>query len=238
MEALDVKATLFEQFTRVTKALGSGNRLRLLDLLAQTERSVESLATLTAMSVANTSRHLQQLRRAGLVASRKEGAYVYYRISGNGVVRLLQAIGEVAEHNLAEVSQLIAQYLESRDQLEPVPQRELLARVRKGLVTVIDVRPAEEFAAGHIPGALNVPLAELDTWSQRAPHDREIVAYCRGPYCVFAYEAVVRLRRKGFDARRLADGFPQWRSAGLPVESGRAPRRRSAARRAFNRVLE
>jgi len=217
---MDFKPRLFEHFTRITKALGSGNRLRMLELLAQGERSVEKLASLTAMSVANTSRHLQQLRRAGLVRSRKEGLYVYYEISGGGVVRLLQALGEVAENNLAEVSHLIGQFLSARDDLEPVPQRELLERVRKGLVTVIDVRPAEEFAAGHIPGAINVPLSALGAWALAAPRGQEVVAYCRGPYCVMAFEAVAQLRSKGLRAQRLADGFPEWKSAGLPVEVG------------------
>jgi rhodanese-related sulfurtransferase/DNA-binding transcriptional ArsR family regulator len=217
---MDFKPRLLEHFTRITKALGSGNRLRMLELLAQRERSVENLAGLTAMSVANTSRHLQQLRQAGLVRSRKEGLYVYYEISGGGVVRLLQALGEVAENNLAEVAQLIGQFLTARDDLEPVPHRELLQRVRKGLVTVIDVRPPEEFAAGHIPGAINVPLSRLGAWARRVPRTREIVAYCRGPYCVMAFEAVAQLRSKGLRAQRMADGFPEWKSAGLPVELG------------------
>ena len=216
---MDFKPLLFEHFTRITKALGSANRLRMLELLAQGERSVEKLATLTAMSVANTSRHLQQLRAAGLVQSRKEGLYVYYRVSGGGVVRLLQALGEVAEHNLAEVALLVAQYLTARDALEPIAQCELLRRVRAGLATVIDVRPSDEFAAGHIAGAVNVPIDELAEWARGAPHDREIVAYCRGPYCVMSFDAVARLRRIGLPARRLADGFPQWQSAGYPVEA-------------------
>jgi len=217
---MDFKPRLLEHFTRITKALGSGNRLRMLELLAQSERSVENLASLTAMSVANTSRNLQQLRRAGLVKSRKEGLYVYYEISGGGVVRLLQALGEVAENNLAEVSQLIAQFLTARDELEPVRHRELVQRARKGLITVIDVRPPEEFAAGHVPGAINVPLTGLGAWARGAPRGKEIVAYCRGPYCVMAFEAVAQLRGKGLRARRLADGFPEWKSAGLPVEVG------------------
>lgn len=215
---MDFKPLLFEHFTRITKALGSGNRLRMLELLAQGERSVERLAALTAMSVANTSRHLQQLRAAGLVHSRKEGLYVYYRVSGGGVVRLLQALGEVAQHNLAEVSLLVAQFLTARDALEPIPQHELLERVRAGLVTVIDVRPSDEFAAGHIAGAVNVPVEALAEWARRAPRDHEIVAYCRGPYCVLSFDAVAQLRRIGLPARRLADGFPEWKSAGYPVD--------------------
>jgi rhodanese-related sulfurtransferase/DNA-binding transcriptional ArsR family regulator len=216
---MEFKPRLFEQFSRIAKALSSGNRLQLLELVAQGERTVENLANLTGMSVANTSRHLQQLRLAGLVRSRKDGLYVHYQIAGGGVVRLLHALGEVAEHNLAEVSQLITEFLSARDMLEPVPHQELVQRARKGLVTVIDVRPREEFAAGHIPGALNVPLAELDRWARGMPKARQIVAYCRGPYCLMAFEAVAQLRRKGHKARRLADGFPEWKSAGLPIET-------------------
>jgi len=216
---MEFKPRLLEQFSRITKALSSANRLQLLELLAQSERSVETLATLTGMTVANTSRHLQKLRIAGLVRSRKDGLYVYYQISGGGVVRLLHALGEVAENNLAEVSQLVSEFLTARDSLEPVPHQELLQRARKGLVTVIDLRPPEEFAAGHIPGAINVPLAELERWARGVPKSKQIVAYCRGPYCLMAFEAVAQLRRKGYKARRLADGFPEWKSAGLPLES-------------------
>jgi rhodanese-related sulfurtransferase len=172
------------------------------------------------MSVANTSRHLQQLRQAGLVHARKDGLYVYYQVAGGGVVRLLGAIGEVAENNLAEVSKLISEFLTARDALEPVPHAELLQRARKGLVTVIDVRPPEEFAAGHIPGALNVPLESIGKWARGAPKRGEIIAYCRGPYCLMAFEAVAQLRGKGLKARRLDDGYPEWKSAGLPVETG------------------
>lgn len=217
--SMDFKPRLFDQLSRITKALSSGNRLHLLELLAQSERSVESLTNLTGMSVANTSRHLQQLRAVGLVQSRKEGLYVYYRVSGSGVVRLLHALGEVAEHNLAEVSQLIGEFLTARDSLEPVPHAELMQRARKGLVTVIDVRPPEEFAAGHIPGAINVPLAQIEHWARSAPKSKQIVAYCRGPYCLMAFEAVAQLRRKGLKAKRLTDGFPEWKSAGLPVDT-------------------
>jgi rhodanese-related sulfurtransferase/DNA-binding transcriptional ArsR family regulator len=218
--SIDFKQRLLEQFSRITKALSSGNRLHLLELLAQGERSVETLASLAGMSVANTSRHLQQLRQAGLVRSRKDGLYVRYQIAGGGVVRLLHALGEVAQNNLAEVSQLIDEFLTARDALEPVAHQELMQRARKGLVTVIDVRPPEEFAAGHIAGALNVPLGDLVKWVRRAPKGKEIIAYCRGPYCLMAFEAVALLRDKGLKARRLNDGYPEWRSAGLPIETG------------------
>lgn len=214
------KHDLFSEFARVGKALGSGNRLELLEFLAQGERSVEALARVAGLTTANTSAHLQQLRRAGLVTVRKEGQLVYYRLTGDDVITLLECLRRVAENHLAEVSRLIDTYLTVKDSLEPLPARELLGRAREGLVTVIDVRPAEEYAAGHLPGALNIPLVELEKRLADLPHDTEVVAYCRGPYCVLAYEAVARLREKGFAARRLEDGFPEWRQAGLPVDHG------------------
>jgi rhodanese-related sulfurtransferase len=162
---------------------------------------------------------LQQLRQAGLVSTRKEGQYVYYRLAGDGVVRLLDLLREVAGQHLAEVERLVKSYLTVQDGLEPLPAAELLERVRRGLVTVLDVRPPEEYAAGHLPGALNVPLAALEECLGACSPGQEIVAYCRGPYCVLAYEAVARLRKKGFKARRLEKGYPEWKSAGLPVEA-------------------
>ncbi|MCW9059529.1 MAG: metalloregulator ArsR/SmtB family transcription factor [Gammaproteobacteria bacterium] len=212
------KQDLFAQFARVGKALGNANRLELLEYLAQGERSVESLARVSGLSIANTSQHLQQLRQAGLVSNRKEGQHVYYRLSGEDVVHLLECLRRFAETHVAEVDRLIDAYLTVKDGLEPLPASELLDRARDGLVTVIDVRPPEEFAAGHVPGALNIPLSELERHLADLPTDREVVAYCRGPYCVLAYEAVDRLRKKGFQARRLQDGFPEWKGAGLPVE--------------------
>ncbi len=214
------KHELFSEFARVGKALSSGNRLELLEFLAQSERSVEALARVAGLTTANTSAHLQQLRRAGLVTVRKEGQSVYYRLTGDDVVTLLECLRRVAETHLAEVSRLVSTYLTVKDSLEPVPARELLGRAREGLVTVIDVRPAEEYAAGHVPGALSIPLAELEKHFADLPHDTEIVAYCRGPYCVLAYEAVARLRARGFTAYRLQDGFPEWRQAGLSVDRG------------------
>jgi len=190
----------------------------MLEFLAQAERSVEVLARMTGLSVANASQHLQQLRQAGLVEARKEGLYVHYRLAGDGVVRLLAALRAVGQERLAEVDRLVKLYLDSRDGLEPVPATELLQRARKGLVTVLDVRPAEEFAAGHIRGAINVPVAELRKRLNEIPRGQEVVAYCRGPYCLMAFEAVAELRRRGRKARRLEDGFPEWRSAGLPVD--------------------
>lgn len=214
------KQELFSEFARVGKALSNGNRLELLEFLAQGERSVEALARVASLTTANTSAHLQQLRRAGLVTVRKAGQSVYYRLAGDDVAMLTDCLRRVAETHLAEVSRLVNTYLTVKDSLEPLPAKELLGRAREGLVTVIDVRPAEEYAAGHVPGALNIPLAELEKHLADLPHDTEVVAYCRGPYCVLAYEAVARLREKGFAARRLEDGFPEWKQAGLPVGRG------------------
>jgi rhodanese-related sulfurtransferase/DNA-binding transcriptional ArsR family regulator len=216
----EFKHELFEQFARVGKALSSGPRLELLEYLAQGERSVEALAVVSGFTVANTSRHLQQLRQSGLVVPRKQGQQVFYRLAGQDVVTLLNTLREVAERRVAEVDRLVASYLTVKDTLEPVPAEELLDRARRGLVTVLDVRPAEEYAAGHLPGAVNVPLAELERCLGDCDPAREVVAYCRGPWCVLAYEAVARLREKGLKARRLEGGLPEWRQAGLPVEEG------------------
>jgi len=213
------KSDLFDQFARIGKALSSGKRLQMLEYLAQGERSVDVLSRMTGLSVANASQHLQQLRQAGLASARKEGLYVYYRLSGDSIVRLLAAMHTVGEEHLAEVDKLVKLYFDSKDALEPVPARELLRRAKTGEVTVLDVRPPEEYAAGHIRGAINVPLTELTRRLHEIPSGREVVAYCRGPYCLLAYEAVLQLRKKGRKARRLEDGFPEWRSAGLPVDT-------------------
>jgi rhodanese-related sulfurtransferase/DNA-binding HxlR family transcriptional regulator len=215
------KHELFEQFARVGKALSSGPRLELLEYLAQGERSVDALAAVSGLSVANTSRHLQQLRQVGLVSPRKQGQQVFYRLAGEDVVTLLNTLRQVAERHVAEVDRLVASYLTVKDGLEPVPAEELLDRARQGLVTVLDVRPPEEYAAGHLPGAVNVPLAELERCLGGCDPEKEVVAYCRGPWCVLAYDAVARLREKGFKARRLEGGLPEWQQAGLPVERDR-----------------
>ena len=218
MSSGNFKHDLFTQFAVVGKALSNGNRLELLEFLAQGERSVENLATVSGLTVANTSRHLQQLRQAGLIHSRKEGLKVFYRLSGEDVIELLDALRNVAERHLADVEKLVNTFLTVKDSLEPIPRDELLARVHDDLVTVIDVRPTEEFAAGHLPGATNIPLSELEKHLDRLDPKQEIVAYCRGPHCVLAFDAVARLREKGFKARRLQDGYPEWKTAGLPVE--------------------
>ena len=218
MSEPNLKGDLFEQFARIGKALSSGKRLEMLEFLAQGERSVEQLARMTALSVANTSQHLQQLRQVGLVTARKEGLYVYYRVAGDGIVRLLATLRAVGEEHVADVDRLVKLFRDSKDNLEPVPAKELWQRVKQGLVTVLDVRPPEEYAQGHIRGALNVPVAELKKRLHQIPAGQEVVAYCRGPYCLLAYKAVQVLRRKGIKARRLEDGYPEWKSAGLPVD--------------------
>ncbi len=212
------KQDLFNQFARIGKALGNGNRLELLEFIAQGERSVDELARVSGLTVANTSRHLQQLRQTGLVTSRKEGLKVHYKLSGNDVIELLDALRGVAERHLADVDRLVNSYLTVKDDLEPVPREELLDRVRQGLVTVLDVRPPEEYAAGHVPGAENVPLNKLEQYLEQLQPGQEVVAYCRGPHCVLAFDAVSKLREKGLKARRMEDGFPEWEVAGLPVE--------------------
>jgi len=216
----DFKKELFAQLARVAKGLANGNRLELLEFLSQAERSVDDLSRLTGMSVANTSQHLQQLRQAGLVVGRKEGQKVFYRLTGKDVERLCAALREVAERHLSEVRSLVSRFLEVKDQLEPVPPEELLRRMEEGVVTVIDVRPPEEYAAGHLPGAINMPLSELDRRIEELDANREVVAYCRGPHCVLAFDAVALLRERGLMASRMAGGLPEWRQAGLPVQGG------------------
>lgn len=215
-----VKATLHKGFAEVAKAAAHPHRLALLEQLAQGERNVDALADKVGLAIANASQHLQSMRRAGLVAARREGKFTLYRLSDNSVLDLLDAIGRVAERNVAEVQQVVSGYFNARDAMEPVSRGELRERLRAGTVTVVDVRPAEEFALGHVPGAINIPTAELKRRLAELPRNKEVIAYCRGPYCVFAFEAVAALRAAGYKARRLEDGLPQWRAAGLKTGSG------------------
>ena len=211
------KDQLYDQFARIGKALASAHRLEILDLLAQGERSVEDVARETGMSVANASQHLQTLRAAQLVTARRDGIHAFYRLADGQVFRLWQAVRDVGAVRLAEIDRLAIAFLGDRSTLEPVEAAELLERLRQGDVVLLDVRPEEEYRAGHLPGARSVPLATLDAQASQLPRDREIVAYCRGPYCLFSDEAVALLRARGYAARRLAIGFPDWRAAGLPV---------------------
>ena len=212
------KQALFEQLALIARALGSAARLELLDFLAQGERNVEELAQVAGLSVANTSKHLQQLKAAGLVEAHRDGKHIRYQLSDDRALDAIRDLRILAEAHLDQVGELVSSYLRSRDALEPVPASELLDRARDGLVTVIDVRPPREYEQAHIAGALNIPLDKLTQQLKQLPRDREVVAYCRGPWCVLSYEAVARLRKAGIEARRLEDGLPEWRQAGLPVE--------------------
>jgi len=218
MKHREFKDRLYGELGRIAKAMDSPGRLELIDLLAQGERSVEDLAGEAALSIANTSRHLQILRVARLVETRKDGLRVYYRLAEPEVHDVARAVHRLADRRLAEVDRLVTSYLGSRDDLEPIAQEELRRRIRSRSVTVVDVRPEREFRAGHIAGAVSIPVNDLSGRFGELPARKEVVAYCRGPYCVMAYEAVQRLRAHGRRARRLADGFPEWRAAGRPVE--------------------
>jgi rhodanese-related sulfurtransferase len=212
------KTALFDEFARAAKALASGRRIELLDVLANGERTVEALAGEVGLTVANTSQHLQILRQAGLVSSRREGTSIHYRLAAPEVFELWRTLRTLAASRLAEVERLTAAYLGSRDELQPVTREELTRRLQDGdNLVVLDVRPAAEYAASHLPGAVSIPVAELRRRLAELPVDREIVAYCRGPYCAFAHEAVSVLRDEGFAARRLEDGLPEWQAAGLAV---------------------
>jgi rhodanese-related sulfurtransferase len=212
------KTALFDEFARVGKALASGRRIELLDVLANGERTVDALAGEVGLSVANTSQHLQVLRQAGLVTGRRQGTWIFYRLAAPEVFQLWQALRTLAASRLAEVERLAAAYLGARDELEPVTRQELARRLADGGdLVVLDVRPAAEHAAGHLPGAVSIPVDELQRRLAELPADREIVAYCRGPYCAFAHDALALLRQEGFSARRLEDGLPEWQAAGLAV---------------------
>ena len=214
------KTAIYEQFARIGKAIANPSRLELLDLLCQGPRTVEALAKEAELGLANTSQHLKALREARLVEAEKAGLYVTYRLADDEVCQFFRSLRSLAETRLAEVGEITRRFLEARQGLQPVDREQLLAKVRDGAVTVLDVRPAEEFRAGHLPGALSIPLKELERRLADLPHDREIVAYCRGPYCVLAVEAVEFLRARGFAAFRLEEGVTDWQTKGLPVAVG------------------
>src|SRR5438105_3760934 len=220
MSSHSPKQALFMHFAAIAKTLGHAHRLELLEQLGQGERSVEILADKARLSVANASQHLQQLRRAGIVTTRRDGKFVYYRLADDAILDLMAALGRIAERNVAEVQQVMRRYFRDRDSLEPISRQELRKRLRSGTVTVLDVRPEDEFALGHLPSATNIPLKALEARLSELDPSQEIIAYCRGPYCVLSYEAVAALRTRGFQVRRLQDGFPQWRAAGLPIAGG------------------
>jgi rhodanese-related sulfurtransferase/DNA-binding transcriptional ArsR family regulator len=218
-----IKDALNDQFARIGKALASPRRIELLDLLGQGERGVEALAGAAAMTVTLTSAHLQVLRQARLVETRREGVRVFYRLAGDDVQRLLAGLREVGRDRLAEIDQMVKAYLEEPDQLQPISREDLRRRAASGEVIVLDLRPREEYLAGHIPGARSIPLDDLEAQLSLLPRDAEIAAYCRGPYCVLAPRGVAILRAHGFRARRIEDGFPEWRLAGLPIAVGSGP---------------
>jgi rhodanese-related sulfurtransferase/DNA-binding transcriptional ArsR family regulator len=218
MSSLGPKQRVFVGLAEIAQALGHAHRLELLEHLGQGERSVEDLAARAGLTLANTSRHLQLLRRAALVEGRRDGKRIYYRLAGEeAVVGLLLALSRVGERNSAEIARVMASYFRARDEFEPVSRGELLDRLRLGTATVLDVRPEDEFANGHLPDALNIPLSQLERRLAELPADQEIVAYCRGPWCVLSFEAVALLRQRGYRVRRLEDGFPEWKVAGLPI---------------------
>ncbi|MEY9626383.1 ArsR/SmtB family transcription factor [Sinorhizobium fredii] len=215
------KVQIYEKLAELAKVLGSAHRLELIEYVSQGERSVERLAELTGLTVANTSQHLQLLRRGGYVRSRRDGKRVLYSLGEGPVLELLASLHCYAERNSAEVRAIVGDYFGKLDQFEPVSREELLQRLDDGDVTLLDVRPEDEFSLGHLPGALNVPLGKLEQRLAELPTDHEIVAYCRGPYCVLSFEAVAALRAKGYRVRRLEDGFPEWKAAGYAVEASR-----------------
>ncbi len=220
MSSTGPKQAIYANLAEVAQALGHSHRLELLEHIAQGMRSVEELSARAHLTFANTSRHLQILRRARLVETERRGKHVLYRLAGESeVVALTKALGRVGEKNMAEIGRVVTDYFQARDALEPVSRDDLVARLHDDLVTVLDVRPEDEFALGHLPKALNIPLAELERRLGELPRSREVIAYCRGPYCVLSFEAVAALRARGYRVRRLEDGYPEWKAAGLPVES-------------------
>ena len=222
MSSANPKAALFAEFAAVAKALGHPQRLEILEMLAQGERSVDALASRLELPIANVSQHLRLMRQAGLLTSRRSGKHIHYSLSDPSVLALTGTLQRVAERNLSQVREVLGGYFRERDAMEAVSRRELSRRLKDDTVTVLDVRPPDEFAAGHLPNAVNIPLKTLKRRLREIPKGREIIAYCRGPYCVLAFEAVSLLRKQGYTARRLEDGYPEWQNAGLPVLQGEA----------------
>ena len=218
MQIKDYKQSIFEQFARTGKAFSNANRIELLEILSQGEHTVEELSKAASLTVANTSQHLQLLRNAGLVTGEKIGQYVHYNISDDLVIDLLSSLRKLSKNHLAEVGRLVNTYLTVKDDLEPMDSSELLQRATDGTVTVLDVRPEKEYEAGHIEDAISIPLEQLGDRIDELKQNQEVVAYCRGPYCMLAYDAVSQLRKEGFEAHRLDEGFPEWRRAGKPVK--------------------
>ena len=220
MRPAEARSALHEQFARIGKAVASPRRIELLELLCQGERSVEALARATGLALTNVSQHLQALKSARLVETRRAGTRIYYRAADDQVCRFTTELAAVARARLIEVEHIAREHIEGRDALEPITRSELLARLRRRDVVVVDVRPAEEYRAGHISGAVCLPLDDLRRRLRELPKSKLVVAYCRGPYCVLAPQALALLRARGFRARRLEDGLPEWRAAGLPIASG------------------
>lgn len=218
MSSGNAKQAVFSGLAELAKALASPNRIEIIELLGQGERSVDAIAERLGLSVANASQHLRLMQRVGVLASRRDGKRVLYALSDPAVVELMSSLSRLAERRTAEVRSVVSSYFQQRDSLEPVSRAELLDRISTGLVTLLDVRPGDEFAQGHLPGALNIPLSQLESRLGELAADREIVAYCRGPWCVLSFEAVTALRARGFIIHRLEDGYPEWKAAGLPVE--------------------
>lgn len=217
MSSESPKRQLFRQFATVAKAVAHEHRLELLEAMAQGERTVETLASRAGISIANASQHLQQMRRAGLIEARRDGKFVYYQLSDSSVLDLIAALTRIGERHVAEVGKIVRDYFQRRDDMEPVTRSELLARIKNGDVQVLDVRPEDEFALGHVRGAINIPIDQLKKRLRVLDPEKEVVAYCRGAYCVMSFEAVSMLRAKGFRVRRLEDGLPEWKAANLPV---------------------
>ena len=218
MNRTEQKRSIYQHFAAVAKALGHEYRWELLELIAQGERSVESLSHGTELAVATVSQHLQQMRRAGLVRSRKEGRFMYYRLADDRVISLMAGLREVAERNIAEVRQLVDSFHGDSSELDAMDADELMAQIESGGVTLLDVRPEQEYSAGHLPGALNIPVEELQERLRELPEGQTVVAYCRGPFCALSEDAVKLLREQGIEAVRFDSGYPEWKASGLPVQ--------------------